>query len=217
MKWPYFVGLILGIASVARAEPALRQDGVMVDASAERDIHTRGHLLRCLQVSAALVRPEARVERERVDAGHRRVRCVVAVRRFHRVVDAERLEAAAEALLLKRTRTVACVWPQLARAMNDDFAVRSAACARVNPLPSDGSPLADGRVFIDWLERAGFLTDEGRLEAFAFDVRYRIRNDAVIRRRGPLLRVLRLKALSRFIIVVRLPLLGERWLNYEIL
>jgi hypothetical protein len=131
--------------------------------------------------------------------------------------DHERLEAAAEALLLKRARTVARVWPQLARAMNAAYAVRFAHYARGNPLPHDGSPLADGRVFIDWLARAGLLTDEGRLEAFVFDARYRIRNGAVIRRRGPLLRVLRLKAMRRLIIVVRLPLLGERWLNYKIL
>lgn len=131
--------------------------------------------------------------------------------------DYERLEAAAEALLLKRTHAVARVWPQLARTMNDDFAVRFAAYARVNPLPCDGSSLADGRVFIDWLERAGLLTDEGRFEAFAFDARYRIRNDAVIRQRGPSLRIRRLKAMRRLIIVVRLPLLGERWLNYKIL
>jgi hypothetical protein len=131
--------------------------------------------------------------------------------------DCERLEAAAEALLLKRTHAVARVWPQLACPMNDDFAVRFAAYARVNPLPCDGSPLADGRVFIDWLERASLLTDEGRLEAFAFDARYRIRNNAVIRRRGPSLRVRWLPRLRRLIIVVRLPLLGERWLNYKIL
>ena len=68
--------------------------GVVVEASAQRDVHARGDLLRGLQVRAGLVRPEARVEKERVDAGHRRIRRVVAVGRFHRVVDAERLEAA---------------------------------------------------------------------------------------------------------------------------
>ncbi|MEN3333550.1 MAG: hypothetical protein V7641_2915 [Blastocatellia bacterium] len=131
--------------------------------------------------------------------------------------DHERLEAAAEALLLKRARAIARVWPQLVRAMNDAFTASLAAYARDNPLPHDGSPLADGRVFIAWLARAGLLTDEGRLEAFAFDARYRIRHGAVIRRRGPLLRVLRLARLRRLIIVVRLPLVGERWLNYKIL
>src|SRR4051794_32268647 len=77
--------------------------------------------------------------------------------------DRERLEAAAEALLSKRARTVARVWPQLARAMGEEFAARFANYARANPLPHDGSALADGRGFADWLERAGLLTDEGRL------------------------------------------------------
>lgn len=131
--------------------------------------------------------------------------------------DHERLEAAAEALLSKRARAVAQAWPQLARAMNDVFGGRFANYARGNPLPHDGSPLADGRVFIAWLEHAGLLTDEGRLEALAFDARYRLGNDAVIRRRGPVLRVLRLNTMHRLIIVVRLPLLGERWLNCKIL
>src|SRR4051794_32678397 len=111
--------------------------------------------------------------------------------------DQERLEAAAEALVLKRARATARVWPQLARAVNDAFALGCAAYARDNPRRHDGSPLADGRVFIAWLARAGLLTDEGRLEAFAFDARYRTHHDAIIRRRGPLLRVLRLARLRR--------------------
>ena len=78
----------------ARAESGLRQDRVVVEAAAQRDVHARRHLLRGLQVGAGLVRAEPRVEKERVDAGHRRVRRVVAVGRFHRVADAERLEAA---------------------------------------------------------------------------------------------------------------------------
>src|SRR4051794_25589047 len=131
--------------------------------------------------------------------------------------DHERLEAAAEALLSKRARAVARVWPQLARAMKDDFAGRFTNYARANPLPCDGSPLADGRVFIDWLERAGLLTDEGRFEALAFDAHYRLGNEAVRRRRGPVLRARRLDTMHRLIIVVRLPLLGERWLHCKIL
>jgi hypothetical protein len=131
--------------------------------------------------------------------------------------DRQRLAAAAESLWLKRARTVARVWPQLAGAMGDGFAVRFANYARANRLPHDANPLTDGRAFTKWLERAGLLPDEGRLEAFAFDARYRIRHHQVVRRRGPLLRLLRLKALRRLIIVVRLPGLGERWLSYQIL
>jgi len=131
--------------------------------------------------------------------------------------DRQRLTAAAEALWLKRARTVARAWPQLARAMGEGFAVRFANYARANPLPHDGNPLVDGRAFAGWLERAGLSTDEGRLEAFAFDARYRIGKNGLSRRRGPLLRFLRLKAMGRLIIVVRLPRLGEHWMNYKIL
>lgn len=131
--------------------------------------------------------------------------------------DRQRLTAAAETLWLKRARTVARVWPQLAGAMGDAFTVSFADYGRTNPLPPDANPLVDGRAFASWLERAGLLTDEGRLEAFAFDACYLIRRDRLIRRRGPLLRLLRLKAMRRLIIFVRLPGLGERWLNYKIL
>lgn len=131
--------------------------------------------------------------------------------------DRERLEVAAESLLLKRARTVAHAWPQLARAMGDLFAAHFASYARVSAIPHDGGPLVDGRAFIDWLERAGFLTDEGRLEAFAFDARYQVRRATIEKRRGPVLRFLRLKASGRLVVVIRLPMVGERWLNFKIL
>jgi hypothetical protein len=131
--------------------------------------------------------------------------------------DRQRLRAAAETLWLKRARAVARAWPQLVGAMGDAFTVGFANYGRANPLPQGANPLVDGRAFAGWLERAGLLTDEGRLEAFAFDARYRIRQNEIIRRRRPVLRFLRLKALRRLIIVVRLPGLDERWLNYKFL
>ena len=131
--------------------------------------------------------------------------------------DNERVAATAESLLSKRVRAVARAWPRLRRDMNDEFAACFASYARAHPLTSDGSPLADGRAFIDWLERAGRLSDEGRLEAFAFDARYRITDDCVRVRRAPLLRALRLNTPRRLIVVLRLPLVGERWLNIEFL
>jgi hypothetical protein len=111
--------------------------------------------------------------------------------------DRGRLEAAAEALLLKRARAVAQAWPQLARLLGDEF--------------------ADGRAMISWLERAGLLTDEGRLEAFVFDARYRLHKGVITRRRGPAVRVRRLGAMRRLVILLRLPVFGERWLKVKIL
>ena len=131
--------------------------------------------------------------------------------------DRERFAAAAESLLSKRSRAVARAWPQMAHAMGDALAVRFAEYARLNPLPRDGNAIADGRAFITWLEHAGLLTDEGRLEAFAFDARFRIRKGVIKPRRGACLRVRRFKALRRLIIYMRLPFAGERWLTREIL
>lgn len=131
--------------------------------------------------------------------------------------DRARLAAAADALLSKRARAVAYVWPRLARAMRDEFAVRFADYARATPLPHDGSPLADGRAFLGWLAHAGLLTDEGRLEAFAFDARYRLRKGAFKRRRGLWLCAGRFGAARRLVILIRLPMIGERWLGSEIL
>lgn len=127
--------------------------------------------------------------------------------------DAEHLTAAAESLVSKRACAVARVWPRLACAIGDEFAARFASYARAHPLTHDGSPLADGRGFVAWLERAGRMTDEGRLEAFAFDARYRVGKDRLAYRRGPLLRFLRLKETRRLIVFIRLPFIGEHWLN----
>ena len=124
--------------------------------------------------------------------------------------DGARLAATAEALLSKRARAVARAWPRLARAAGKTFATRFADYARAHPLPCDGSPMADGRAFVAWLERAGWLTDEARVEAFAFDARYRIRKGQITPRRAPRLRVMRLR--RRLIVFVHLPLIGERWL-----
>ena len=126
--------------------------------------------------------------------------------------DTERLAAAAASLASKRARAVARAWPRLVSAMGDEFAARFASYARVHPLTQAG-PLADGRAFVDWLARAGLLSDEGRREAFAFDARYRVGKDGLAYRRGPLLRFLRLKEARRLIVVIRLPFVGERWLS----
>lgn len=131
--------------------------------------------------------------------------------------DRERVAAAAESLFSKRARATARAWPRLARAMNGEFAASFASYARAHPLASDHSPLVDGRAFIDWLARDGRLRDEGWLEAFAFDARYRISGGRVTPRRGPFLRARRLGETRRLLVVIRLPLVGERWWNAKFL
>jgi hypothetical protein len=131
--------------------------------------------------------------------------------------DQERVAAAAESLSSKRARAVARAWPRLVQAMNDEFDVSFASYARAHPLAGDGSPLIDGRAFIDWLASDGRLSDAGRLEAFAFDARYRISEGNVTPRRGPFLRARRLNEARRLLVVIRLPLVGERWWNVKFL
>src|SRR5689334_15189161 len=131
--------------------------------------------------------------------------------------DHERVAAAAESLLSKRAGAVARVWPRLTQAMKGEFAASFASYARARPLAGDHSPLIDGRSFIDWLARDGRLNDEGRIEAFAFDARYRISGGRVTPRRGPLLRARRLNETRRLLMVIRLPLVIERWWNVKFL
>src|SRR5437016_1395615 len=52
------------------------------------------------------------------------------------------------------------------------FLERFAQFAATATIPRQGGPLADGRAFARYLERRGELTEEGRLEALAVDVRY---------------------------------------------
>jgi hypothetical protein len=131
--------------------------------------------------------------------------------------DRLRLAAEAEALISKRARAVARAWPQLASVLGDEFAARFASYAGAHALPCDASPMADGRAFIAWLDGEGRLTDEARLEAFAFDARYRVRKARITPRRGPCLRLLWLSVPRRLIVIIRLPFIGERWLTTDIL
>jgi hypothetical protein len=131
--------------------------------------------------------------------------------------DHERVAAAAESLLSKRAGTVARVWPRLAQAMKGEFAASFASYARAHPLAGEYSALIDGRAFIEWLAREGRLNDEGRVEAFAFDARYRISGGRITPRRGPFLRARRLNETRRLLVVIRLPLVVERWWNIKFL
>lgn len=129
--------------------------------------------------------------------------------------DRSRIEAAAEALFHKRARSVAHAWPRLTRALGDSFHELFASFARVTPIPNCGGALVDGRQFARELKRAGKLPDEGELEAIAFDARFVIRRDQIMTRRFALLTAL-LKQSRRAVVVIRLPIIGERWIDLPI-
>jgi hypothetical protein len=126
--------------------------------------------------------------------------------------DGDRLRAAAESLLRKRTREAAHAWPALARALGESFDEKFRDFAGRVPLPHEGGPLADGRAFAADLAARGELPDEGRLEALTVDLHYRRTARGLKRRRGLAVRVIRLRQARRLVIAVRLPWLGVRWL-----
>jgi hypothetical protein len=130
--------------------------------------------------------------------------------------DAARLEAASAALLRKRTLGVARAWPGLARSLGDELSERFLTYARERPLPGDGGPLVDGRYFATWLAAIGQLSDSGRLEVLAFDLRYAVSKDGTIRKRRLWLKWTTLRQPRRFVIACLLPWLGEHWWSMPI-
>jgi len=129
--------------------------------------------------------------------------------------DEARIRVTADTLLMKRARAVAHAWPRLARALGLMFDDRFAAYARLTATPESG-PLVDGRAFARTLERAGELTDEARCETLAFDARYKLCGQRIIARRRFAFGAMRLKSSARLVIVIRLPMIGERWLNLSL-
>ena len=126
---------------------------------------------------------------------------------------AHRIRAAAVSLAVKRRGAVARAWPGLAEELGAHYAERFAAYASLTPLPSSGGPLADGRVFVDWLERRGERLDGCRLQAMAVDLRHARTANGLVPRRGASLRIARLGNPRRLVVGLRLPWLGERWLQ----
>jgi hypothetical protein len=127
--------------------------------------------------------------------------------------DPERFQVAARALVSKRSRAAARAWPGLAGVLGDDWREQFHPFAEKNPLPRDGGPLADGYAFACFLRRAGKLPDEGRLEALAVELRYHRCAGGLRPRRGIAVRVCLLRRPRRLVLAIRLPFLGERWLN----
>jgi hypothetical protein len=100
----------------------------------------------------------------------------------------------------------------MSRALGERFCERFARYARENPIPLEGGPLADGRLFARALAQARELPEEARLEALAFDARYAACEGGFIPRAGFSIKIARLKQPPRFVIILRHSRLGERWL-----
>lgn len=127
--------------------------------------------------------------------------------------DSSRIQATADALLLKRAHSVAHAWPGLARSLGPAFDERFALFAQSGPIAQGGGPLADGRAFARAVSRAGALAEDAALETLAFDLRYRVNSERIIARRGFSFGAALLKQSLRIIVGIRLPFLGERWIS----
>ena len=127
--------------------------------------------------------------------------------------DRARIQAAADALLLKRAHSVARAWPELARSLGPTFDERFARYARSQPMLQGVGPMLDGRRFAHLLAREGHLADDASVEVLAFDARNRVNGDGVAARRRIWIGAAFLRQSVRLIIAIRLPLFGERWIN----
>ncbi len=128
--------------------------------------------------------------------------------------DTARVRATSRALVSKRSRAAARTWPGLAVALGSGWSERFAAFAQTHTLPRDGGPLADGYAFAGFLRRAGELPDEGRLEVLAVTLRYRACASGLLPRRGVRICACFLARPRRWVLAVRLPVLGERWFRF---
>jgi hypothetical protein len=122
---------------------------------------------------------------------------------------ADRLQATAASLAQKRRESVARAWPGVAAALGVRFRERFEAFARTAPLPRSGGPLLDGRAFLRWLDTIGACPDAVRLEAMAFDLRFRWTPHCLASRRMFAFKA-RVVA-RRLVFAIRAPWLGEHW------
>jgi hypothetical protein len=130
--------------------------------------------------------------------------------------DADRVRAVSMALAAKRRGAVARAWPGLPQALGSQFADRFDLFATRTPLPVNGGPRADGRAFLRWLAARGEMPEACRLQALTVDLRYVATAEGLMRRRGPVLRIARLREPRRLVLAMRLLWLGEWWLNIPV-
>ena len=139
------------------------------------------------------------------------VRALVAKGPIPAGFDAKRIQACARSLVNKRRQALARAWPKLVKLLGERYVAHFTAYAGAHPLPGTGSPLADGRAFLDWLDQQGELTDALQVEAMAFDMHYIETPIGVRSRHGFAFKTTKLRQDRARIIAVRIPWLGERW------
>lgn len=144
------------------------------------------------------------------------VRALAGQGRLPAEFERSRIIAASDALLMKRARGVASSWPAMSQALGERFYERFVRYARESSIPSQGGPLADGRLFARALAQTGELPEEARLEALAFDARYVASENGFVLRRGFSIKAAMFKGPPRLVLVMRRSGTGERWLHLKL-
>jgi len=150
--------------------------------------------------------------RRRLDDGQQRLlRALVAGGPVPRGFDPALLQVATRLLGEKRWRQVEHGRPALTRDLGACGPARFSAYASRSPRP-DGGAEADALCFVREAVDPAELSDDARLEQAVARSRLRIRRGRVVRRRGPFVTGVTFRGTRRrrTVLVVRLPLLGER-------
>jgi hypothetical protein len=124
--------------------------------------------------------------------------------------DARGVQRAARALVEKRSRAAAKAFPRLTRSLGQAWSAHFASFAATTSLAQDPNAALDARRFARWLDARNLLTDDGRLEALQFDLRFAVRAGHANLRRGLALRFVRLRQPRQLILGFRCPLVGIR-------
>jgi hypothetical protein len=114
--------------------------------------------------------------------------------------DAVRLQQCSQSLAQKRRRAVSRVWPRLTNSLGKHFPELFATYALQCPLPREGGPLADGRLFANWLKKRNALPDEGQWEPLSVDLRLVLTSSGLRPRRGPCVRLVWFRGACRLVL-----------------
>jgi hypothetical protein len=126
---------------------------------------------------------------------------------------AAKADVASQSLRRKRAGAIRHAWPALTVALGAAFDERFDTFARTTGPPEFGEGLSDGLAFVSSLAPGHELDDDVRVEvlfARAILVRGRRGRGEWRPRRGPFVRVARLRHPHRLLLVVHVPRLGRR-------
>ncbi|MBI1831525.1 MAG: hypothetical protein HYR84_08760 [Planctomycetes bacterium] len=129
--------------------------------------------------------------------------------------DETRVRTAARSLVNKRRHALTRIWPRLAAIVGESYVDSFTIYATSNPLPDCANTGADGREFLRWLESRQALSDAARIEALAFDAHFTITPRGLRRRRGFHVSWLKRRETGGWVVVLRVPWIGEWWWGLE--